>query len=50
MIGLLLPPGTGRFPAPAKTHDSRDWFARNKQRYEKAVRDPALLFIASFAP
>jgi len=33
-----------------KRHNSREWFARNKQRYEEAVRDPALLFIASFAP
>jgi uncharacterized protein (TIGR02453 family) len=31
-----------------KRHNNRDWFARNKARYEKAVRDPALLFITSF--
>jgi len=31
-------------------HNNRDWFAKNKQRYEEAVRDPALQFIASFAP
>jgi uncharacterized protein (TIGR02453 family) len=31
-----------------KRHNNRDWFARNKQRYEEVVRDPALLFISSF--
>jgi len=33
-----------------KRHNNRDWFAKNKQRYEEAVRDPALLFITSFGP
>jgi len=33
-----------------KRHNNRDWFARNKQRYEEVVRDPALLFISSFGP
>jgi uncharacterized protein (TIGR02453 family) len=33
-----------------KRHNNREWFAKNKQRYEGAVRDPALLFINSFAP
>ena len=33
-----------------KRHNNREWFVRNKQRYEEQVRDPALLFIASFAP
>ena len=33
-----------------RRHNNRDWFARNKQRYEDAVRDPALMFIGSFAP
>jgi uncharacterized protein (TIGR02453 family) len=32
-----------------KRHNDRDWFARNKSRYESVVRDPALLFISSFA-
>jgi uncharacterized protein (TIGR02453 family) len=32
-----------------KRHNNREWFARNKSRYEQAVRDPALLFIGSFA-
>ncbi len=33
-----------------KRHNNRDWFARNKHRYEDAVRDPALMFIGSFGP
>ena len=33
-----------------KRHNNRDWFAKNKQRYEEAVCDPALLFIGSFGP
>ena len=33
-----------------KRHNNRDWFARNKARYEKVVRDPALMFISSFGP
>ena len=33
-----------------KRHNNREWFARNKARYEEAVRDPALLFIENFAP
>ena len=33
-----------------KRHNNRDWFAKNKQRYEEVVRDPALMFIASFGP
>ena len=33
-----------------KRHNNREWFARNKARYEGVVRGPALLFIASFAP
>jgi uncharacterized protein (TIGR02453 family) len=33
-----------------KRHNNREWFARNKQRYEEAVRDPALHFIESFGP
>jgi uncharacterized protein (TIGR02453 family) len=29
-------------------HNDREWFAKNKARYEEAVQEPALLFIASF--
>ena len=33
-----------------KRHNDREWFARNKSRYVEVFQDPALLFIASFAP
>lgn len=33
-----------------KRHNNRDWFAKNKQRYDEVIRDPALLFIGSFEP
>ena len=33
-----------------KRHNNREWFAKNKQRYEEAVRAPALEFISSFGP
>ena len=33
-----------------KRNNKREWFAKNKHRYETDVRDPALLFIAGFAP
>lgn len=33
-----------------KRHNDREWFARNKARYEEAVQEPALLFIESFTP
>lgn len=33
-----------------KRHNNREWFAKNKLRYEKDVRDPALAFIVDFAP
>jgi uncharacterized protein (TIGR02453 family) len=32
-----------------KRYNNREWFARNKARYEREVRDPALLFINDFA-
>lgn len=31
-----------------KRHNDREWFAKNKSRYEQVVRDPALRFIAEF--
>ncbi len=35
-----------RFLAELRDHNERDWFAANKERYEKQVRDPILRFIA----
>lgn len=31
-------------------HNTRDWFAANRARYDEDVRDPALRFIEDFAP
>ena len=33
-----------------KRHNNREWFTKNKSRYENVVRDPALFFISSFEP
>lgn len=33
-----------------KKHNDREWFQSNKARYEAAVREPALAFIADFEP
>jgi len=33
-----------------RRHNNRDWFARNKERYERVVQEPALIFISSFGP
>jgi uncharacterized protein (TIGR02453 family) len=33
-----------------KRHNNREWFARNKQRYQQLVVDPAMRFISGFAP
>jgi uncharacterized protein (TIGR02453 family) len=33
-----------------RRHNRREWFLENKTRYEKAVKDPALQFIADFEP
>lgn len=33
-----------------KKHNNREWFARNKARYEESLVAPALTFITDFAP
>jgi uncharacterized protein (TIGR02453 family) len=33
-----------------RRNNNREWFTRNKTRYEQVVRDPALNFIGDFAP
>ena len=39
-----------RFLSDLKKNNNRSWFAENKDRYEETVKDPALRFIADFAP
>jgi uncharacterized protein (TIGR02453 family) len=43
-------PDLFEFLRQLKRHNNREWFAKNKSRYQTAVVDPALLFIGSFAP
>ena len=43
-------PHTLRFIRDLKKNNERAWFVANKDRYEEAVKDPALRFIADFAP
>jgi uncharacterized protein (TIGR02453 family) len=39
-----------RFLAELKAHNDREWFQKNKSRYEESVRDPFLRFVADLAP
>jgi uncharacterized protein (TIGR02453 family) len=38
------------FLADLRANNNREWFAANKDRYEEHVLEPALEFIAAFAP
>jgi uncharacterized protein (TIGR02453 family) len=44
-----LTPALFRFLRELKRHNQRPWFAANKERYERDVRDPLLRFIAALA-
>ena len=35
-------PASLRFLQELRQHNERDWFLKNKQRYERMVRDPML--------
>jgi uncharacterized protein (TIGR02453 family) len=39
-----------QFLRQLKRHNNREWFAKNKARYQQLVLEPALLFIGGFAP
>ena len=39
-----------RFLTQLRKHNDRDWFAANKERYEREARDPLLRFIAELGP
>lgn len=43
-------PGLFRFLRDLKTHNEREWFQANKQRYEADVQAPFLRLIADLAP
>jgi uncharacterized protein (TIGR02453 family) len=43
-------PATFRFLSELAAHNERDWFNANKARYLSDVQEPALQFVADFAP
>ena len=43
-------PDLFRFLSELQSHNNRDWFQKNKERYERSVRDPFLLFVADLRP
>jgi uncharacterized protein (TIGR02453 family) len=43
-------PALFTFLTELRLHNDREWFARNRERYLRDVRDPMLRFIAGFAP
>lgn len=43
-------PATFRFLNELAAHNERDWFNANKARYMSDVQEPALQFVADFAP
>jgi uncharacterized protein (TIGR02453 family) len=43
-------PATFTFLSELAANNSREWFERNKARYENDVKDPALRFITDFGP
>ncbi len=45
---MYFTPDLFRFLGDLKTHNSRDWFEKNRDRYETDVRAPMLRFIADF--
>ena len=43
-------PGLFDFLRDLRRNNNRDWFQKNKERYEEQVKDPALRFISDFGP
>ena len=43
-------PDLVEFLQQLKRHNNREWFARNKDRYQQAAVEPAMRFISGFAP
>src|SRR5690349_1473210 len=39
-----------RFLRDLEAHNNRDWFQKNKERYENSVRDPFLRLVADLQP
>src|SRR5918996_1676403 len=47
---MAFSPELFTFLAELRENNDRDWFARNKQRYETHVLEPTLDFIEAFRP
>lgn len=45
-----FPPDLFQFLRQLKRHNDREWFAKNKTRYQQVVLEPAMRFISGFAP
>ena len=43
-------PATFTFLKDLASNNNREWFQKNKQEYERQVKEPALRFITDFAP
>jgi uncharacterized protein (TIGR02453 family) len=43
-------PDLFHFLSELKSHNNREWFLENKERYERSVRDPFLHFVADLQP
>ncbi len=46
----LFSPDLFDFLRQLKRHNDREWFARNKARYQQVVVEPAMRFISGFGP
>jgi uncharacterized protein (TIGR02453 family) len=50
MSDSIFSPALFQFLRQLKRNNKREWFQKNKSRFETDVRDPALRFITEFAP
>jgi uncharacterized protein (TIGR02453 family) len=50
MAARYFSPRFFEFFEELERNNNRDWFLKNKSRYENEVREPMLAFIAAFAP
>ena len=50
MAARYFSPKFFEFFEELQRNNNRDWFLKNKSRYEKEVREPMFAFIAAFAP
>jgi uncharacterized protein (TIGR02453 family) len=46
----IFQPDLFTFLRQLKRHNNREWFAKNKERYQQVVVEPAMAFISGFAP